>query len=52
VDLVQDEERIREERKKAKKNKDKYVGMSGMKASMHYGMIKYLFYSCHFIYKL
>jgi len=25
---IQDDERLREERKKAKKNKDKYVGMS------------------------
>jgi hypothetical protein len=25
---MQDDERLREERKKAKKNKDKYVGMS------------------------
>ncbi|KAM8847713.1 clathrin interactor 1a isoform 1-T2 [Synchiropus picturatus] len=28
VDFVQDDERLREERKKAKKNKDKYVGVS------------------------
>ncbi|XP_077434246.1 clathrin interactor 1a [Vanacampus margaritifer] len=28
VELVQDDERLREERKKAKKNKDKYVGVS------------------------
>ncbi|KAM6953640.1 clathrin interactor 1a [Aplochiton taeniatus] len=28
VDLVQDDERLREERKKAKKNKDKYIGVS------------------------
>lgn len=28
VDLVQDDDRLREERKKAKKNKDKYVGVS------------------------
>ncbi|KAL2089129.1 hypothetical protein ACEWY4_016028 [Coilia grayii] len=28
VELVQDDERLREERKKAKKNKDKYIGVS------------------------
>lgn len=28
VGFVQDDERLREERKKAKKNKDKYQGMS------------------------
>lgn len=28
VEFVQDDERLREERKKAKKNKDKYVGVS------------------------
>lgn len=28
MDFVQDDDRLREERKKAKKNKDKYVGMS------------------------
>jgi len=30
VDLIQDDDRLREDRKKAKKNKDKYIGMSGM----------------------
>ncbi|XP_060574552.1 clathrin interactor 1-like isoform X7 [Ruditapes philippinarum] len=29
VELIQNDERLREERKKAKKNKDKYQGMSG-----------------------
>ena len=28
VEFVQDDERLREERKKAKKNKDKYIGVS------------------------
>lgn len=28
IDFVQDDEKLREERKKAKKNKDKYIGMS------------------------
>lgn len=28
VEFVQDDDRLREERKKAKKNKDKYVGVS------------------------
>lgn len=29
VDFIQDDERLREDRKKAKKNRDKYIGMSG-----------------------
>ena len=37
TEFVKDDEKLREERKKAKKNKDKYVGMSGLSASMHYG---------------
>ena len=28
LEFIQDDDRLREERKKAKKNKDKYVGMS------------------------
>lgn len=28
IEFIQDDEKLREERKKAKKNKDKYVGMS------------------------
>ena len=36
-EFVRDDEKLREERKKAKKNRDKYVGMSGLSASMHYG---------------
>lgn len=28
VEFVQDDERLREERKKAKKNRDKYIGVS------------------------
>ncbi len=28
LDFIQDDEKLREERKKAKKNKDKYIGMS------------------------
>ena len=28
IEFIQDDDRLREERKKAKKNKDKYVGMS------------------------
>ncbi len=28
VDFIQDDDKLREERKKAKKNKDKYVGLS------------------------
>lgn len=37
IDFIQDDDKLREERKKAKKNKDKYIGMSsdamGMKTS-------------------
>lgn len=28
IDFIQDDDRLREERKKAKKNKDKYIGMN------------------------
>lgn len=28
IEFIQDDDRLREERKKAKKNKDKYIGMS------------------------
>lgn len=28
IDFIQDDEKLRDERKKAKKNKDKYIGMS------------------------
>ena len=28
IDFVQDDDRLREERKKSKKNKDKYIGLS------------------------
>ena len=37
VEFVKDDEKLRDERKKAKKNKDKYVGMSSFSASMRYG---------------
>ena len=37
VDFIKDDERLRDERKKAKKNRDKYVGMSSSSMSMHYG---------------
>lgn len=33
MDFIQDDDRLREERKKAKKNKDKYVGLSAEAAS-------------------
>lgn len=38
IDFVQDDDRLREERKKAKKNKDKYIGMSG--GEWKYGLFK------------
>lgn len=28
IDFIQDDDKLRDERKKAKKNKDKYIGMS------------------------
>ena len=28
IDFIQDDDRLRDDRKKAKKNKDKYIGMS------------------------
>ena len=37
MDFVQDDDRLREERKKAKKNKDKYVGMSSGAMGGRYG---------------
>ncbi|XP_052863769.1 uncharacterized protein LOC128270410 [Anopheles cruzii] len=39
IDFIQDDDRLREERKKAKKNKDKYIGMSSeaMGGGMRYG---------------
>lgn len=35
VDFIQDDERLREERKKAKKNKDKYIGVSSDSMGYH-----------------
>jgi len=34
--LIQDDDSLRTERKKAKKNKDKYIGMSGGLSGQHY----------------
>ena len=36
VALIQDDESLRAERKKAKKNKDKYIGMSGGRSGQFY----------------
>jgi epsin len=42
VEFIQDDERLREERKKAKKNRDKYIGMSGDSYSTNrYSMIAF-----------
>ncbi|XP_062856624.1 clathrin interactor 1a [Trichomycterus rosablanca] len=42
VDLVQDDDRLREERKKAKKNRDKYIGVSSDSMSgFRYGGDRY-----------
>ncbi|KAK2182894.1 hypothetical protein NP493_331g04006 [Ridgeia piscesae] len=35
LEMVQDDDRLREERKKAKKNQDKYIGLSGESASFN-----------------
>ena len=39
IDFIQDDDKLRDERKKAKKNKDKYIGMSsdamGVRSSGH-----------------
>ncbi|CAH2010759.1 unnamed protein product [Acanthoscelides obtectus] len=37
IDFIQDDDRLREERKKAKKNKDKFIGMSSDMMSMRFG---------------
>ena len=36
IALIQDDDSLRAERKKAKKNKDKYIGMSGGLSGQHY----------------
>lgn len=37
IDFIQDDDKLRDERKKAKKNKDKYVGMSNEAMGMNFG---------------
>ncbi|RZC42951.1 epsin-like protein [Asbolus verrucosus] len=37
IEFIQDDDRLREERKKAKKNKDKYIGMSSDMVGMRLG---------------
>ena len=37
IEFVQDDDKLREERKKAKKNKDKYIGLSNDSMGMGYG---------------
>ena len=36
IQLVQDDDLLRDERKKAKKNKDKYIGIVGGLQGQHY----------------
>ena len=36
ITLIQDDDALRNERKKAKKNKDKYIGMSGGLSGQYY----------------
>lgn len=51
IDFIQDDDRLREERKKAKKNKDKYIGMSSDMMGMRSGMF-ILGYFCNCFYYL
>lgn len=37
IDFIQDDDKLREERKKAKKNKDKYIGMSSDTITSRFG---------------
>lgn len=37
IDFIQDDDKLRDERKKAKKNKDKYIGMSSEAMGMRLG---------------
>lgn len=37
IDFIQDDDKLRDERKKAKKNKDKYIGMSSEAMGMKFG---------------
>ncbi|XP_071566534.1 telomere length regulation protein TEL2 homolog [Temnothorax nylanderi] len=37
IDFIQDDDKLRDERKKAKKNKDKYVGLSSEAMGMRFG---------------
>jgi hypothetical protein len=50
IDFIQDDDKLREERKKAKKNKDKYVGMSsdamGMRFGKTYSVYSNITFSC------
>ena len=43
IDFIQDDDRLRDERKKAKKNKDKYIGMANDVGGLKYS--KYPFSS-------
>lgn len=37
IDFIQDDDKLRDERKKAKKNKDKYIGMSSDTMTSRFG---------------
>lgn len=53
IELIQNDERLREERKKAKKNKDKYQGMSGDSMSRYsYSMYSVLVRSNGVVYSV
>lgn len=53
IDFIQDDDRLREERKKAKKNKDKYIGMSSDMAGMKFGkLVDFIFLILNIIYTI
>lgn len=48
IDFIQDDDRLRDERKKSKKNKDKYVGLSSENGSHRYSMSTFFIPCCPF----
>lgn len=47
IDFIQDDDKLRDERKKAKKNKDKYIGMSSEAMGMRSGGSSYNDWDTH-----
>ncbi len=48
VEFIQDDDRLRDERKKAKTNRDKYIGVGSDSSSHHYSKSSRCFYEFHF----